>query len=246
MSLCPLDVAFASGGHRKRKPVIVVDPGHGGADPGAIGHHHGLEEKHVVLDIARHCAADLARLTKASVHLTRTGDVFLPLERRVAIARAHKADFFVSVHADSAPAAAARGLSIYTLSQHASDRFSAAIARHENAVDAVYGVKLQKFDHAVASILFDMARRETLNISRTMQHYLLRDLGRKVRLLENPARHANFEVLRSPVIPGVLIESGFLSNRHDEAQLRSESYRRHLASQLAHSIRDAMSNVLTV
>ncbi len=245
MSLCPLDAAFAGRARQRRKPVIVVDPGHGGADPGAIG-HGGLEEKHVVLDIARHCAADLAALTKASVHLTRTDDVFLPLENRVAIARAHKADFFVSIHADSAPAAAARGLSIYTLSQHASDRFSAALARHENAVDAVYGVKLRKFDHAVASILFDMARRETLNISRTMQHYLLRDLGRKVRLLENPARHANFEVLRSPVIPGVLIESGFLSNRHDEASCGPRHTRRRLASQLAHSIKDAMSTVLTV
>ena len=243
MSLCPLAAAFASGGHRKHKPVIVVDPGHGGDDPGAIG-HGGLEEKHVVLDIARHCASKLAVLTGASVHLTRTSDVFLPLEKRVAIARAHKADFFVSIYADSAPNPQARGLSVYTLSEKASDRFSRALARHENAVDSVYGVKLQEFDRSVASILFDMARRETLNISRGVQHYLVRDLQHKVRLLENPARHANFAVLRSPVIPGVLIESGFLSNRHDEVALRSLSYRRHLALNLAHSIRDAMSKVL--
>lgn len=244
MSSFPLGAAFARSRRRRRTPVIVIDPGHGGIDPGAIGHGR-LEEKHVVLDIAKHCASDLAVFTGASVHLTRTSDIFLTLEKRVAIARALRADFFMSIHADSAPSPEARGLSVYTLSEHASDRFSAALAKHENAVDSVYGVKLQKFDHAVTSILFDMARRETLNISRAMQDRLIHDLKSKVRLLENPARHANFAVLRSPVIPGALIESGFLSNRHDEAKLRSHTYRRHLATKLARSFTDAFSDILT-
>lgn len=243
MSALPLSAALARTAPRKGRPVVVIDPGHGGVDPGAIG-HGGLEEKHVVLDIAEHCAADLAARTGASVHLTRRSDVFLPLERRVAIAHDHKANLFVSVHADSAPSRDARGLSVYSLSEHASDRMSAALAHHENGVDKVYGVKLQHFDKAVASILFDMARRETLNLSRVVQHRLLHDLRHKIRLLDNPARRANFEVLRDAAVPSVLVESGFLSNRHDEAQLHSARYRRHLGAMLARSLGDALSTIL--
>ena len=242
-TLAPLRTAFAGRGHHGRKPTIIVDPGHGGVDPGAIG-HKGLEEKHVVLDIAERCASDLATLTGASVHLTRRSDSFLTLEKRVAIAEAHKADMFISVHADSAPDPRARGLSIYTLSEHASDGLAAAIASRENAADSVYGAKLKKYGDTVASILYDMARRETLILSRRMQHRLLHDLGENVRLLENPGRHANFAVLRSPDVPAVLIETGFLSNAHDEVTLRSGRYRRRLGSRMAHALRDALSHVI--
>ncbi|WP_159460296.1 N-acetylmuramoyl-L-alanine amidase family protein [Tistlia consotensis] len=229
---------------RSRKPTVVIDPGHGGVDPGALG-RNGLEEKAVVLDIAEHCATALALRSGASVHLTRREDVFLSLEERVAIARRHQADLFVSIHADSAPTPAARGLSVYTLSGDASDKLAASLARHENAVDAAYGVKLRQFDDAVASILFDLARRETLNLSRAVQRRLIGDLASRMRLLDNPARHADFAVLRSAAIPAVLVETGFLSNRADELELRSGRYRRKIGATLATSLSDALSVVLT-
>jgi N-acetylmuramoyl-L-alanine amidase len=229
----------------KRQRTIVIDPGHGGVDPGAIG-GAGTEEKHVVLNIAEDLAGELGRLTGAAVRLTREKDVFLPLEERVAFAQDLKADLFVSVHADSAPTPDARGLSVYTLSNTASDKLSAALATRENQVDTLYGVDLGKLDDKVASILFDLARRETLNQSIAVQHRLVADLGSKTRLLERPARSANFAVLRSPAVPAVLIETGFLSNGHDEALLRTPRYRRHLAGLIAHAVADCYAHTIVV
>ncbi len=224
----------------KGRLTIVIDPGHGGVDPGAIG-HSGIEEKGIVLEIARDFAAELARLSGAAVRLTRHSDVFLPLAERVAIAQALKADLLISVHADSCPEAGARGLSIYTLSEVASDRFAAALADHENRVDSLYGVNLHQVDKNVASILFDLARRETLNLSLAMQHRLISDLSGRTRLLERPARSANFAVLRSPSVPAMLIETGFLSNDADEALLRTQPYRQRLARLLAHGLAESLA-----
>jgi len=237
--------AFAKARAEKRKPIIVVDPGHGGVDPGAIG-PSGLLEKDVVLDVAKRCAAELTSKGLFTVQLTRTKDVFLPLPRRISVARAHKADLFISIHADSAPSASARGLSIYTLSEQASDELSAAIADRENAVDKLYDVNLSQLDETVASILFDLARRETLNTSSTVQNLMLAQLKTKMRLLENPARHANFTVLRSIPIPSVLVEAGFLSNPNDENKLRSPQYRRFLGTEIARSLGKALSAVSIV
>jgi len=192
----------------KAARCIVIDPGHGGIDPGAIG-RSGVEEKHIVLAIGLAFAEELERLTGAKVHLTRENDRFLPLEERVQIAQGLKADLFVSVHADSAPERVARGLSIYTLSEHASDRLAAALATSENRVDSLYGVNLAGMSKSVASILVDLARRETLNRSITLQRDLIAGLEGRTRLLERPARAANFAVLRSPEVPAMLIENGF-------------------------------------
>lgn len=224
--------------------TIVIDPGHGGIDPGAIG-RTGTYEKHVVLSIGDHFAEELGRLTGAHVKMTRQTDIFLPLEERVDIAQGVKADLFISVHADSAPEPSARGLSIYTLSEVASDRLSAALAHRENSVDRLYGVNLRHMDHTVAKILFDLARRSTLNRSLAVQHELVADLGRHTRLLDNPARSANFAVLRSPSVPAVLIETGFLSNGQDEALLKTASYRRHMGSMLAHAVADTINSALS-
>ena len=237
-ALWPLHSAYAHG-RARRRPVIVVDPGHGGIDPGAIG-HSGTEEKHVVLDIAHRFGSELAVMSGAAVHMTRETDVFLPLEERVEIARALEAELLVSVHADSAPTPEARGLSVYTLSTTASDQLATAIADHENAVDKVYDVKLQRYDREVASILYDMARRETIQYARAIQTHLIRDLADRTRLLERPGRHANFEVLRSPVVPGILIETGFLSNIYDERELSSPSYRRDLSRTMARALSDSL------
>ncbi|HLI12521.1 MAG TPA: N-acetylmuramoyl-L-alanine amidase [Alphaproteobacteria bacterium] len=223
--------------------TIVIDPGHGGVDPGAIG-VSGTEEKHVVLAIAEELRGELRRLSGANVRLTRDKDIFLPLEDRVAIAQSLKADLFVSIHADSAPEPTARGLSVYTLSTVASDRLAAALATRENRVDEIYGLNLAHMDHNVASILVDLARRETRNQSLTVQHRLVDDLEGKTRLLENPARAANFVVLRSPEVPAVLIETGFLSNPQDEALLRTQGYRSRLAALLARALADSFAHAI--
>lgn len=218
-----------------RSRLVVIDPGHGGIDPGAIG-QSGLMEKQVVLDIAQACGAELRRIVGADVRFTRVDDRFIELGDRVSFAQSLKADLFVSVHADSAPDAGARGLSIYTLSDKASDRLAAALADHENRSDTLYGVDLHRMDHNVASILLDLARRDTYNRSLALQHDLVADLDGKTRLLEHPARAANFAVLRSPEVPAVLIENGFLSNRNDEALLATPRYRQTLGRLLAHSL----------
>ncbi|HUC60617.1 MAG TPA: N-acetylmuramoyl-L-alanine amidase [Alphaproteobacteria bacterium] len=224
----------------KAARCIVIDPGHGGIDPGAIG-RSGVEEKHIVLAIGLAFAEELERLTGAKVHLTRENDRFLPLEERVQIAQGLKADLFVSVHADSAPERVARGLSIYTLSEHASDRLAAALATSENRVDSLYGVNLAGMSKSVASILVDLARRETLNRSITLQRDLIAGLEGRTRLLERPARAANFAVLRSPEVPAMLIENGFLSNPQDEALLSTAKYRQRLATLLAHTLANSFS-----
>jgi len=222
----------------KQHRTIVVDPGHGGIDPGTVG-QSGVEEKFVVLAIAKEFARELARLTGASVRLTRHSDVLLPLEERIGIAQSLRADLFISIHADSCPEADARGLSIYTLSEVASDRLSAALAEHENRVDMLYDVNLRHVDKSAAPVLFDLARRETLNLSRGLQNQLIADLAGKTRLLERPSRSANFAVLRSPSVPAMLIETGFLSNIHDDELLRTPHYRQDLAVLLARSVADA-------
>lgn len=220
--------------------TIVIDPGHGGVDPGAIG-HSGIEEKNIVLPLAEEFAARLESLTGAAVHLTRDRDIFLPLEERVAIGEKLKADLFISVHADSCPEHDARGLSIYTLSKVASDKLSAALAVSQNRVDTLYSPNLREVlrhvhNKNVASILCDLACRETRLRSLTLQHDLVTELSGDTRLLEHPARSANFAVLRSPQIPALLIETGFLSNRFDEALLRKPAYRHGLADKLARSV----------
>lgn len=223
----------------KLKPggTVVIDPGHGGVDPGAIG-PSGTQEKNVVLPLAEAFAADLEALSGASVRMTREKDVFLSLTDRVAIAQSLDADLLISVHADSCPVADARGLSIYTLSEVASDKLSAALAVQENRVDMLRGLGLPHVDKNVASILFDLERRETLNRSRVLQRQLVDDLSSRTLLLEDPARSANFAVLRSPSVPAMLIETGFLSNAADESLLRTPRYRRRLASLLAHALTD--------
>jgi N-acetylmuramoyl-L-alanine amidase len=232
---------------RPRGPrTIVIDPGHGGVDPGAIG-HTGIEEKNIVLPLAKEFAARLRRLTGATVHLTRDRDIFLPLAERVAIGENLKADLFISVHADSCPDHKARGLSIYTLSEVASDELSASLAVSENRVDALYGNYLKHVlkhvnNRNVATILVDLACRGTRFRSLALQHDLVTDLSGKTRLLEHPARSADFAVLRSPQVPALLIETGFLSNRHDETLLRTPHYRHHLADKLASSVTESLSH----
>jgi N-acetylmuramoyl-L-alanine amidase len=219
---------------RKPKPprLIMIDPGHGGKDPGAIG-KHGTYEKDVTLDIARRIAGTLGQMNGVIVKLTRSTDIFIPLNERVSIARDAKADLFISIHADSAPTQAARGLSAYSLSEKGTDKFSRELAKRENAVDEIGGVNLKGADPDVASILRDLTARHTRNAALKAQKQIVQGMRGKWELLDNPLRAANFAVLRAPDIPSVLLETGFLSSVKDEALLRDADQRQKIANLLA-------------
>jgi N-acetylmuramoyl-L-alanine amidase len=209
------------------KPLVMLDPGHGGKDPGAIG-VSGTYEKHVSLSTA----AELKRLLEAGgayrVALTRSRDVFVPLETRVAIAQDHGAALFVSMHADALQDHTVRGASIYTLSNTASDAQTAALAQSENSADRYGGLPLHTSPE-VARILASLVRRETRVGSVQMARDLAGSLDQDVPMLPNPERHAGFVVLKSADIPSVLVEMGFMSNPRDEAELRRPDHRRLIA-----------------
>ncbi len=215
--------------------VLVLDPGHGGRDPGAIG-VSGTEEKDVTLSICLSIRQALARRRDIKVFLTRERDTYLQLASRVAFAHEKGADLFISIHADAAPNRHARGLSAYSRSEKASDDFARALADRENQVDAIYGFDTSATDKQTAAILIDLARRHSHNASLSAKRRIVNGVGRSVHLLDNPMRQANFAVLRSPAIPSVLIETGFLSNPQDEKVLRSPRGRAQLARYLAGEI----------
>jgi N-acetylmuramoyl-L-alanine amidase len=215
-------------------PLVVLDPGHGGKDPGAIG-VSGTYEKHVAFAAAQ----ELARMLQASgryrVSLTRQTDDFIPLDDRVSIAQAHGADLFMSIHADAVGDHGVNGASVYTLSQSASDPQSAALAARENAADR-YGGTQANVSPQVAEILASLVRHETRVGSARLQRSAVSSLGQGVKLLDNPARHAAFAVLKASDIPSVLVEMGFMSNPRDEAALRQAAHRATVAAALHHAI----------
>jgi N-acetylmuramoyl-L-alanine amidase len=218
-----------------RLPTVALDPGHGGIDPGAIG-LSGVYEKDIVLATAR----DLARLLRATrrfrVVMTRDSDEFIPLRDRVARAQTAGADLFLSIHADTLPNPAMRGLSVFTQSARASDREAAALAVRENMADLVGGPRLSQQPRDIGKVLLDLARRQTGNLSIALAHDVVTALGREVVLLERPQRAADFAVLTAPDIPSALVELGCLSNTTEERLLRRPAYRQRLARGLARAI----------
>lgn len=220
------------------KPVIVIDAGHGGVDPGAVA-ADGMREKDITLATAR-TLRGLLEKRGFRVVMTRDKDVFLPLRRRVEIAREAQADLFISLHADSLDRAdkdEIGGASIYTLSETASDAEAQRLAERENRVDALYGVGIEGADAAIASMLFDFAMRGTIIDSRRFAEELAAGFSaEQIRLLRNPLRSAGFAVLSAPDVPAVLVELGFLSNPKDRALLRDTKHRERLARALASSI----------
>ncbi len=217
------------------KITIVIDPGHGGIDPGAIG-VNGVHEKSVTLATAKHLKRALERTGRFKVILTRSTDVFVQLRQRVAIARRHHAMLFVSLHADASANREARGASVYTLSDGSSDKEAAALAARENKADIIAGVDLSEQADEVTSILIDLAQRETKNLSAKFATTLIPCLGNVCGLKQNTHRFAGFAVLKAPDIPSVLVELGYLSNRHDVKQLCSDQHRSKLAQSIATAI----------
>jgi N-acetylmuramoyl-L-alanine amidase len=216
------------------KPVIVIDAGHGGVDPGALG--RSAREKNVTLNFAREFAKQLRSTGKYDVYLTRNRDIYIPLRQRVDIARKHKADLFVSIHADAIERSSVRGLSIYTLSETASDAEAASLARKENRSDIIAGIDFDDQPKEVADILIDLAQRETKNLSVEFAKLVVTNASGSTKLLDRTHRFAGFRVLKAPDVPSVLIELGFLTNRSDEKQLLSAAWHRKLAGRLVNSV----------
>lgn len=219
-----------------KKPVIVIDAGHGGVDPGALG-ANGISEKHITLSMAKTLKEELERSGRYKVVLTRDKDIYHKLYKRVAIARQHNADLFISLHADSIGKANVQGASIYTLSDKASDEQTALLADRENRADLIAGLDLNTDDEQVATILVNLTLRDTMNQSRFFANKLVSHLGdKRIKMLENPHRYAGFAVLKAPDIPSVLIEMGFMSNPREAEQLAKPEYRRNLAVALVSGI----------
>ena len=215
--------------------TVVLDPGHGGRDGGAIG-RMGTVEKAVTLAFARDLAEHL-RAAGVRVHLTRDSDTSLRLSQRVGLARQHGADLFVSLHADSIRTRKLRGASVYTLSDEASDALAASLAEGEARSDVLAGFEGEMGeDEGVADILIDLMRRETELFSQSFAEVAVRSLRGATRTIRNPHRSANFRVLRAPDVPSVLVELGYLSNRQDEAQLADPEWRDRIAEALSDAI----------
>ena len=212
-----------------RKIVVAIDPGHGGIDPGAIGAGGGYE-KTITLMAAQQLKQKLEATGRYRAVLTRTRDTSLVLRQRIEIARHAPADIFISLHADSIRDRDIRGLSVYTLSEKASDAEAEALAERENKADLIIGMDLTKESQEVRNILIDLAQRESMNLAARLATSLIDELKREVTLLRNAHRFAGFAVLKSPDIPSVLIEMGYLSNRVDQSSLLKEGYRGKLMS----------------
>ncbi|MGI9513492.1 MAG: N-acetylmuramoyl-L-alanine amidase [Anderseniella sp.] len=217
------------------RPVIVLDPGHGGIDGGTIS-RKGTPEKKVVLAFARELRKKLLATGRFEVHMTRNDDRFISLGKRVKFARAKKADLFIAVHADSLRQRRVRGATVYTLSEKASDAEAAALAEKENSADFIGGVDLGEDAGEVAGILLDLALRETKNHSIYFARRVVKNLRPVTPLNRRPMRSAGFKVLRAPDVPSVLLELGYLSNRHDEKNLVSSRWRRNAATAVTAAI----------
>ena len=216
-------------GHRAKKKVIFLDPGHGGVDPGTIG-ISGVYEKHITLSMARELKRQLEQTGRFTVLMSRARDVFIRLRDRVRLARDQKADLFISIHADTVKNRKIKGPAVYTLSEKSSDKEAQELAEKENKADLIAGVDLTHETQEVTNILIDLAQRESMNQSARFATSLIRELKHQTRVLRNTHRFAGFAVLKAPDIPSILLELGFLSNPQDERALRSKAYRARLAS----------------
>lgn len=214
----------------RKKPLIVLDAGHGGVDPGAIA-KNGMREKNVTLAVAKLVKQRLEATGRYRVKMTRDNDRFIKLPERVRLARAASADVFISLHADTVSRPNVRGASVYTLSETASDAETAKLAERENAVDSLVNVDVGDVDADVADILLDLVTRDTMNQSKVLAETVVSTFKmRGISVLpQRPHRSAGFAVLKAPDIPSVLIEMGFLSNSAEAQTLGTDAHRKKLA-----------------
>jgi N-acetylmuramoyl-L-alanine amidase len=219
------------------RPLVVLDPGHGGIDNGTNA-SGGESEKTIVLQFAKLLDERLEKAGKYRVTMTRTDDTFVALSERVRMARSQGASLFISIHADALPRAEgdAQGASVYTLSETASDSEAARLAEAENRADVIAGVDLKSEPNDVADILIDLAQRETKTFSVQFARALLHAMKPVARLHKNPLKAAGFRVLRAPDVPSVLVELGYVSNRDDLKSLVSDSWRSKAADTVVQAI----------
>lgn len=227
--------------HSRRKPRVMIDPGHGGKDPGAIG-HEGTEEKHVVLKTAKYLQAMLT-LAGVDVILTRTQDVFVPLYERVQMAHYYQADLFVSVHADGFTSPTAHGASVYALSTRgATSAMAQYLSESENAADMMTEGKDGARDHYLQQIIFDLQQTETIRESLLLGSHLVNHIAPVHPMHALTTEQAGFVVLKSPFIPSVLVETAFITNATEEELLSTASFR----YRMAHAISDGIVDYLRV
>lgn len=218
------------------RPVVVIDPGHGGIDNGTQA--GGPNEKELVLGFGLALRDRIEKSGKYRVVMTRTDDTFIPLADRVRVARNQSASLFVSIHADALPRGEgdAQGATIYTLSDRASDAEAERLAETENKADAIGGVNLTEEPTEVADILIDLAQRETRTFSNRFARLLMGEMKNSVRMHKHPLKSAGFKVLKAPDVPSVLIELGYVSNKGDLEHLVSENWRSRTVASMAQAI----------
>ena len=221
----------------ERMVTIVLDPGHGGEDPGAIG-RGGSYEKHVTLSVARHLKAQIDAMPNMRAVLTRDGDFFIPLHQRVQKARRLQADLFVSVHADAFIKSTARGSSVFVLSENGASSSAARwLANKENAADLIGGVNIGVKDPYLARTLLDLSQTATINDSLKLGSAVLGALGRINTLHKGQVEQAGFAVLKAPDIPSILVETAFISNPEEEKRLNDDAYQMQMAEAILSGIR---------
>lgn len=220
-----------------RDIVIAIDAGHGGEDPGAHG-RHGTREKDVVLQIARKLEKMVNRTAGLRAVMIRDGDYYISLRKRIALARKHKADLFVSIHADAYKNPRVSGSSVYVLSARgASDEASRWLEDSENAADLIGGVSLDDKDNVLASVLLDLSLSGTIDVSSRVADVVLKEMSKVGKVRKKDVQYARFVVLKSPDIPSMLIETAFISNPREETRLRSSSFQRKMAKGILSGVR---------
>lgn len=211
--------------------IIVVDPGHGGIDPGAIGGKKHYE-KNVVLGVAKKLAAKINATPGYKAYLTRNKDIFIPLGDRVKFAQEKRADMFISIHADANNTKSVKGGSVYVLSDKASDREAARLAKAENQSDLIAGIDLGHESPEVRDILISLTQRETLNRSSLLAQSVLHELGDVTYLRKKHPLFAGFKVLKAPDIPSILVELAYMSNPNESRMLRTSAFHTKAANAL--------------
>lgn len=229
-------------GRAKRPAIIAIDAGHGGKDPGCVSANDHYE-KHVALGIADKLKRRLEQDAGFTPYLTRDTDIFIPLHRRILLARDHHADLFVSLHADAAPhGGQASGASVYILSEHGSSSAMARwLAESENSADRYASTRDSRIysdDSHLESVLLDLSMRGTLEASHYFGGRVLKNFSQVTNLHQNRVNHAAFAVLKSPTIPSLLVEHGFMSDRRDCRRLLTDAHQQALAEAMHQSIRD--------